>query len=98
MTLDEIEKVVTPACDQFNVRRLDVFGSFARGEADSSSDIDLLVEFDDPADRPSKRFFGLLHYLEDHLDRQIDLVTVTGMKPPYFRRRVLDERVVIYER
>ena len=97
MDLEEIRKIAIPACREFDVRRLDVFGSFARGEAKPASDIDFLVEFEDPARRPSKRFFGLLHYLEDRFGRQIDLVTADALKNPYFRRRVLRERVTLYE-
>ena len=96
MTLDDIKRAAGPACKRFLVRRLDVFGSLARGETRSSSDVDLLVEFDSPDDRPAKRFFGLLHELEDTLGCEVDLLTTNGLKNPYFRRRVLQERVCIY--
>lgn len=96
MTLDEIKKVALPACKQFSVKRLDVFGSYARGEGKPSSDLDLLVEFEEPERNPAKRFFGLLHHFEDTLGCEVDLLTLTGMKNPYFRRRVLKERVTIY--
>ena len=96
MTLKEIKKVAVPACRRFDVKRLDVFGSLARGEGRSSSDIDLLVEFGDPDQRLSKRFFELLHHLEDALGCEIDLLTTAGLRNPYFRQRVLKERVNIY--
>ena len=97
MDLEEIRKIAVPACRELDVRRLDVFGSFARGEAKPASDIDFLVEFEDPTRRPSKRYFGLLHYLEDGLGRPIDLLTSAALKNPYFRRRVLRERVTLYD-
>jgi predicted nucleotidyltransferase len=97
MTLEEIKEVALPACRKFNVKRLDIFGSLARGEENSSSDIDLLVEFEEPDRNPSKRFFGLLHYLEDASGCEIDLLTTTGLRNPYFRRHVLRERINIYE-
>ena len=96
MTLEEIRQIVIPACKEFKVKRLDVFGSLARGEERSSSDIDLLVEFEDLDQHPSRRFFGLLHYLEDKLGRKVDLLTSTSLKNPYFRRRVLQERIPLY--
>lgn len=96
MTLEEIKKIAVPACREFGVKRLDVFGSLARGEGGSGSDVDLLVEFEDPHLKSSKRFFGLLHHLEDALRCEVDLLTVHGLKNPYFRRRVLRERVTIY--
>ena len=97
MTLDELRKAAQPACREFGVSRLDVYGSTARGSANDSSDVDLLVEFNDPSRSPAKRFFGLLHHLEDALGCEVDLLTVNGLKNPYFKRRVLEERVPIYE-
>ena len=96
MTLEEIKTVAIPACREFKVKRLDVFGSLARGEGRSSSDIDLLVEFEELDQKPAKRFFGLLHYLEDTLGCKVDLLTSTSLKNPYFRQRVLQERIPIY--
>ena len=98
MTPAEIEVVAIPACREFNVKRLDLFGSLANGTASSSSDADLLVEFNEPDLQPSKRFFGLLHYLEDALGCDVDLLTTGRLKNPVFRSRVLRERVAIYER
>ena len=55
-------------------RRIGVFGSFARGEAHSVSDVDVYVEFDD-AKRTYDNFFALHELLEKLLDRRVDLVT-----------------------
>jgi uncharacterized protein len=96
MTLEEIKKVAMPACREFKVKRLDLFGSLARGEATAESDIDLLVEFEAPDLHPSKRYFGLLHHLEDTLGCGVDLLTVSGLRNPYLRRRVLKERMNVY--
>jgi predicted nucleotidyltransferase len=96
MTLEEIKKVAVPACKEFKVKRLDLFGSLARGKGTPASDVDLLVEFEAPDLHPSKRFFGLLHHLEDVLGCRVDLLTVNGLRNPYFRRRALNERVNIY--
>ncbi|MCI0440281.1 MAG: nucleotidyltransferase domain-containing protein [Chloroflexi bacterium] len=78
------------------MKRLDIFGLLARGEGTAESDVDLLVEFEEPEMHPSKRFFGLLHRLEDALGREVDLLTVASIRNPYFRRRVLKERMDIY--
>jgi len=96
MTLEEIKQVAVPACREFKVKRLDLFGSYARGAGAPASDVDLLVEFAEPDLRPAKRFFGLLHHLEDALGCEVDLLTIGSLKNPYFRRRVLQERVNIY--
>lgn len=98
MTLEEIKKVALPACSEFNVKRLYLFGSHTRGNEAAESDVDLLVEFAEPNLHLSKRFFGLLHYFEDQLGVKVDLLTPNSLKNPYFRERVLAERVSIYDR
>ena len=72
------------------VRRLDVFGSAARSDFNvESSDVDLLVEFDDMphADRADASL-GLLTAVEALLQRQVDLVEVAGVRNPYLRREL----------
>jgi predicted nucleotidyltransferase len=70
------------------VRSLSVFGSVARDEADASSDVDLLVEFD----RPVGYFglFALQEHLEDLLSCNVDLGTPGSLKPR-IRERVMEE-------
>ncbi len=97
MTLEDVRTVALPACQQYAVKRLEAFGSLARGTADASSDVDLLVEFHDPTQRLARRFFGLLHYLEDHLGREVDLLTASSLRNPYFKARVEKEKVLLYE-
>ncbi|MBU0676674.1 MAG: nucleotidyltransferase domain-containing protein [Verrucomicrobia bacterium] len=48
MNIEEIKMVAEPACERFRVKRLDAFGSTARGTAKETSDVDLLVEFKEP--------------------------------------------------
>jgi len=72
-----------------NVR---VFGSVARGEADSQSDIDLLVEF-----KRGTTLLGhaaLVQELEDLLGVKVDVVSERGLRDRV-RERVLREAVAI---
>jgi predicted nucleotidyltransferase len=74
---------------RFCVRRIGIFGSFARGEQKESSDIDILVEFEKPTFR---NFMNLSFYLENLLGRKVDLVTVKGLHPrirPYVEKDVI---------
>ena len=73
----------------FHVREIGVFGSFIRGEQTASSDIDVLVEFE----RGHKDFFNymkLRYYLEELLQRKIDLVIKNAVKPR-LRKRIFSE-------
>ena len=64
---------------RFGVTRLALFGSTARDAMNLGSDVDVLVAFDGPA--TSKRYFGVQFYLEDLLDRPVDLVTEKALRP-----------------
>jgi uncharacterized protein len=97
MNIEEIRQIAIAACQEYGVKRLDAFGSAARGTANESSDVDLLVEFNEPERSPARRFFGLLHRLEDTLGCQVDLLTAQSVRNPYFRERTLGERVTLYE-
>ncbi len=65
--------------EKFKVKKLGVFGSFARGESRKSSDVDILVEFAEPVGFFS--FIDLENYLSDLLGRKVDLVTKNALKP-----------------
>ncbi|MEW6683775.1 MAG: nucleotidyltransferase family protein [Nitrospirota bacterium] len=72
------------------VRSIRVFGSVARGEADEQSDVDFLVEME-----PGRTLFdmgGLLMDLRDLLGRNVNVVSVRGLKPR-IRERILREAV-----
>ena len=72
----------------FGVKSLLLFGSVARDEARSNSDIDLLVEFDRPVGLFT--FVRVQQYLEEILGRSIDLGTPDSLKP-YLQEPVLRE-------
>jgi uncharacterized protein len=73
----------------YNVR---VFGSVARGEADSESDIDLLVNME--PGRSLLDLCGLLADIEDLLGCKVDVVTEDGLRER-IRERVLKEAVTL---
>lgn len=80
----------TELTQQFGVRSLLLFGSVARDEATTASDVDLLVEFD----RPVGYFglFALQDYLEQLLGCPVDLGTPNSLKP-HIRERVMGDLV-----
>ena len=75
---------------QFGVKSLLLFGSVARNESSSASDVDLLVEFSRPAG-----YFGLFalqDYLEQLLGCPVDLGTPDSLKP-YIKEHVMGELI-----
>ena len=83
---DEILRVAA----SHGARRVRVFGSVARGEADEGSDVDFLVDLE--KGRSLFDLGGLLMDLQDLLGRPVDVVTEKGLKAR-IRDRVLEEAV-----
>lgn len=69
---DELKK-------RFGVISIGLFGSFARDEQNSSSDIDIAVEID--SRNRFRSFFNLKYYLEKELQRSVDLGIESTLKP-----------------
>jgi uncharacterized protein len=85
-------------CRKYRVRRLDVFGSAARGDFNEhSSDVDLLVEFDDMphADR-ADAYLDFLMAVEALLRRRFDLLELGAVRNPYLRRGIEESRELVY--
>ena len=86
-------------CKRYDVARLEVFGSAARGvDFDPAvSDADFLVEFKAGSGlAPLEQFFGLANALEDLLGRPVDLVEPSAVKNPFIRARINRSREVLY--
>lgn len=64
--------------ERFGVRSLRLFGSTARNEASSESDVDLLVDFQKVP--TYSEFMRLRIFLEDLLGTKVDLVTESGLR------------------
>ena len=71
-------------------RRIRLFGSMARGQADLSSDVDFLVEMH--AGKSAFALGGLLMDLQDLLGRRVDVVTPNALHPA-IRDEILQEAV-----
>jgi uncharacterized protein len=88
----EKEKIIE-ICKRNDISYCALFGSFARGEADENSDIDLLVRFSKPI---GWKFYGIAEDLQEVLGKKVDLAT-ENMLNKYIRESVLKDLKVIYE-
>ncbi len=93
-TKDEILKILGQKMpflkDQYNVKQVGLFGSYARGGTTPKSDIDLLVQFERPVG--FFKFIELENYLSEKLGIKVDLVTEDALKPlirPYVMENVI---------
>jgi hypothetical protein len=71
------------------VKKLSLFGSFARGEQNVESDIDLLVEFE-PNQKTFDNLIQLAFLLEDLLKRRVELATPESLSP-YLQPHIVKE-------
>lgn len=79
--IDKIRSKRAELSTHYPIERLAIFGSFARHEATSESDVDIMVEFNKPI---GMQFFSLADELEKLLQLKVDLVSKNGIKPAYF--------------
>lgn len=89
--LKQIDKILK----ERNVSKASIFGSYARGDADDSSDIDLLVE---PAKKSLFELAGIKMDLENALNKKFDVLTYNGLnysRDTGFKERVLKEHMII---
>lgn len=77
---------IAELCRRHHVRRMAVFGSAARDDFDpSTSDIDLIVEFDEmPIEQYADNKWALEEELANRFSRKIDLLTWSSIQNPYF--------------
>ena len=93
ITLNMFKKVVS-ILKSYGVKRISIFGSYARGDADPKSDVDIIVEF---SDRKSLLdIVGIEQELSEALGIKADLLTEKSISP-YLIDRIKKEMVVIYE-
>ena len=92
-TLEDIQHILIQhkgvLRERFGVCRLAVFGSYARREATSQSDVDILVEFERPI---GWEIVDLHNYLETVLGVKVDLATPGALKrKPWLWQSIQEE-------
>lgn len=86
-------------CRNHKVKYLYAFGSATNAKFDSEkSDIDLLVEIDDPDPiERGEKLLSLWETFEDLFHRRVDLLTESSIKNPYLRKSIDTTKVLIYD-
>jgi len=82
-TLEEIKNILAEHKEElrqkYRVKELGIFGSFVRGKQKKRSDVDILVEFDEPVGL--FEFMDLEEHLGKLLEAKVDLVSRGALKP-----------------
>lgn len=90
---------IATLCRRYRVRRLDVFGSAARGDDFDPvhSDVDFLVEFESDTGAPAlEEFFGFRDALSQVLKLPVDLVEAGAIRNPYVLASINRSRENVY--
>ena len=91
-SIDEIKQVVNIRAEEYGAERVYLFGSYARGDANENSDVDLRI---DKGRIKGMQLAGLLADLIDDLNMPVDLVT-TGSLDAGFLQKIKSEEKLIY--
>ena len=92
-TIDYIRDKTVPIAKKYGVSRMSLFGSYARGEADKESDLDILI--DRGKIRGMLQYFAFVYDLEDEFNCHVDVVT-TGISNKDFLNEIKRDEVLLY--
>tara|TARA_R110000772_G_scaffold155153_1_gene266233 strand:+ start:327 stop:635 length:309 start_codon:yes stop_codon:yes gene_type:complete len=97
--LKTYKRAITDICKSLRIKRMYVFGSMATNAYTNSSDIDLLISFEDDitAEEYSDNYFILHHKLRELLKKEIDIITERSLSNTHFINKINNEKLLIYE-
>jgi predicted nucleotidyltransferase len=97
--IEQQRDAIRALCQQYGVRRLDLFGSAATGAFDEeTSDLDFVATFADTRSPGyADRYLGFAEALEGLFGRPVDVITERSIRNPYFRQTVEASRQPVYD-
>ena len=96
MTVNEIKSIITPLVSPYPIRRVILFGSYARGDATECSDVDLII--DSEGRLSGFDFFGIAGLMIKKMPIKVDIFELREInKPSMMFDNINKEGVVIYE-
>lgn len=94
LSFQKIRNCVCELADAYGIERAYLFGSYARGEADGASDVDIRV---DKGDAHGFALGGFQYDLAQALGKEVDVVSTDGASPSLLNR-ISEDEVLLYER
>jgi predicted nucleotidyltransferase len=98
-TIDEIRERIAPVAEKYKLPAVYLFGSYARGEADEKSDVDILLDIHGTGIRGLWAWSGLVREFEENFPIEIDVVDSNIFnygKDERFKTNVKKDMVQIY--
>ena len=96
MKIDEIKNIIIPLVSPYPIRRVILFGSYARGNATVGSDVDLII--DSEGQLSGFDYFGIAGMIMKKMPIEVDVFELREInKPSLMFENINNEGVVIYE-
>ena len=99
-TLEEIARLIAPVAKKYNIPKVYIFGSYARGEATADSDVDLMIEV---GDLHGLEVIGALEDFKNVLKKPVDMITTRSLNQDrtqkyskIFIDNLENEKIMIY--
>ena len=98
-TIDEIKAKIIPIAKQYNVSKVYLFGSYARGEEDENSDIDIALEIEDES-----QYIDVYEILSSVFNSDVDILLVNDLLNPrtnigaLVKKSFLNDRILLYHK
>lgn len=92
--LNKLREIKPELYNKFYIKNLGLFGSYARGENSESSDIDILIEYDENTPFSLFTLIGAEDFLTKLFNIKVDLVNKKSIKPD-LKDNILDEVVFV---
>ena len=97
VSLDSIKNVVSSVANKYkDIKKVVIFGSYAKGTANEHSDIDLIVDLEYEFDEDA--YWELLETLETEFNCGVDLLTSDGVESSIIKDSILEGSRILYDR
>lgn len=94
LTIKEIKTRIKPIIEKHQIKEVYLFGSYARGEANPNSDIDIYCSSGDVETLYDES--DLIEELEQALGKKVDLVTIGSQMHQYFKEQLDQDKIQIF--
>lgn len=94
LTLKQIKEIIKPILNNYGIKKICLFGSYARGEANKDSDIDIFCDKGNATSFIKQA--ALIDELEKALNKKVDIVFSTAELKDNFKKNIMKDMIELY--
>ena len=94
LTIKQIKQLIKPVIEKHKIEDVYLFGSYARGEANGNSDVDIYCSSGDVSTLIEES--ALIRELETALGKEVDVVTIGSKMHDYFKKQLEEDMIKIW--